>query len=99
MSLLPASPLHQPSRPRHVVLTRHRSTLITNYQFPGTYDSEELELFWEPDDPITVNRDLQLSEYRLVNLHSNFTIANYSLRSERSTSLNLNSRAQGKFGE
>jgi hypothetical protein len=78
---------------------RHRSTLITNHQFPGTHNSTELELFWEPVDPVTVNRDLHLTEYRLVNLHSNFTVANYTLRAERSNSFSLNSRVYGKFGE
>lgn len=72
---------------------------VTNYQFPGTHNSSELNLFWESDSPVTVNRDLHLTEYRLVNLWSNFTVANYSLTAEVSTSFGLHSRVYGKFGE
>ena len=83
---------------RHFVQTRHWST---NYQLPisGTHNSSELNLFWESESPVTVNKDLHLTEYRLVNLWSNFTVANYSLTSEVSTSFGLHSRVYGKFGE
>jgi hypothetical protein len=68
-------------------------------EFSGTYNSSELDLFWEYDSPVTVNRDLHLTEYRLVNVRSNFSVANYSLTSDVSTSFGLHSRLYGKFGE
>ncbi|GFG35414.1 hypothetical protein Cfor_10139 [Coptotermes formosanus] len=63
-----------------------------------THNSSQLTLFWESDSPVTVNKDLHLTEYRLVNLWSNFTVANYSLTAEVSTSFGLHSRVYGKFG-
>lgn len=71
------------------------------HQLPisGTHNSSELKLFWESESPVTVNKDLHLTEYRLVNLWSNFTVANYSLTAEVSTSFGLHSRVYGKFGE
>jgi hypothetical protein len=82
---------------------QHRRTdfrLSTDlHRFAGTHNSSQLTLFWESDSPVTVNKDLHLTEYRLVNLWSNFTVANYSLTAEVSTSFGLHSRVYGKFGE
>ncbi|KDR18837.1 glycine receptor subunit alpha-1-like isoform X1 [Zootermopsis nevadensis] len=63
-----------------------------------THNSSELILFWEPDSPVTVNKDLHLTEYRLVNMWSNFSVANYSLTSDVSSTFGLHSRHYGKFG-
>jgi hypothetical protein len=46
-----------------------------------------------------VNRDLHLTEYRLVNMWSNFSVANYSLTADVRTAFGLQSRLYGKFGE
>jgi hypothetical protein len=90
---------------QHVLAKRRCHTVyIGRYldqirQFAGTHNSSELNLFWESDSPVTVNKDLHLTEYRLVNLLSNFSVANYSLTAEVSTSFGLHSRVYGKFGE
>jgi hypothetical protein len=67
--------------------------------FSGTHNSSELILFWESDSPVTVNKDLHLTEYRLINVWSNFSVANYSLTADESATFGLHSRYYGKFGE
>ena len=49
------------------------------YELAGTHNSSDLNLFWESDSPVTVNRDLHLTEYRLVNMWSNFSVATLPL--------------------
>lgn len=68
-------------------------------ELAGTHNSSDLNLFWESDSPVTVNRDLHLTEYRLVNMWSNFSVANYSLTADVNTAFGLQSRLYGKFGE
>jgi hypothetical protein len=70
-----------------------------DYELAGTHNSSDLNLFWESDSPVTVNRDLHLTEYRLVNMWSNFSVANYSLTADVRTAFGLQSRLYGKFGE
>lgn len=68
-------------------------------QLAGTHNSSDLNLFWESDSPVTVNRDLHLTEYRLVNMWSNFSVANHSLTADVRTAFGMQSRLYGKFGE
>jgi hypothetical protein len=76
-----------------------RRVLSGESELAGTHNSSDLNLFWESDSPVTVNRDLHLTEYRLVNMWSNFSVANYSLTADVRTAFGLQSRLYGKFGE
>ncbi|XP_069700272.1 pH-sensitive chloride channel 2-like [Periplaneta americana] len=63
-----------------------------------THNTSELKLSWELDSPVTVNKDLHLTEYRLVNLRSNFSVSNSSLTQDISTTFGVHSKYYGKFG-
>ena len=65
----------------------------------GTHNTSDLMLAWEHESPVTVNKDLHLTEYRLVNTWSNFSVTNYSLTEEISTNFGFHSRYYGKFGK
>ncbi|KAJ9585824.1 hypothetical protein L9F63_020526 [Diploptera punctata] len=64
-----------------------------------TYNTSDMMLAWEGDSPVTVNKDLHLTEYKLVNTWSNFSVANYSLTEEISSNFGFHSRYYGKFDD
>jgi len=43
------------------------------YLFEGTYNSSELQLLWESHRPVTVNSELLLTEYRLIDTRTTST--------------------------
>ncbi|XP_054257122.1 pH-sensitive chloride channel 2 [Macrosteles quadrilineatus] len=44
-----------------------------------TYNTSQLELHWETDSPVMVNKDLQLTEYALLRVSPNKSEAQYSI--------------------
>ena len=43
----------------------------------GTYNTSELVLKWEPKDPVIINKDLHLTEYKLIKTWENSSVVSY----------------------
>ncbi|KAJ8874280.1 hypothetical protein PR048_025125 [Dryococelus australis] len=50
-----------------------------------TYNSSELVLNWDLDTPVSVNKDLHLPEYSLINMWCNYSITSYSIENSNSS--------------
>ncbi|XP_063231516.1 pH-sensitive chloride channel 2-like [Bacillus rossius redtenbacheri] len=50
-----------------------------------TYNSSELVLNWDLDTPVSVNKDLHLPEYNLINMWCNYSTATYSIENSNSS--------------
>lgn len=64
----------------------------------GSYNASHLELVWEVNSPVTVNTQLQLPEYSLVNVEVNSSIAQYQQMTSSSMDEHITDH-YGKVGE
>jgi len=72
---------------------------MTCFVFRGSYNTTDMVLDWESDTPVTLNEDMRLTEYSLVQLWTNASEREYRIHHDEDATVDFNDADVEKFGK